>query len=61
MPWQTLIERGERLPAWADLAEGYAALLHRLGPVTPFELAVVGARCVPPSSAVCGRRICRLA
>ncbi|QXI52203.1 acyl-CoA dehydrogenase family protein [Pseudomonas alvandae] len=44
MPWQTLIERGERLPAWADLAEGYAALLHRLGTVTPFELAVVGAR-----------------
>ncbi|WP_434610039.1 acyl-CoA dehydrogenase family protein [Pseudomonas sp. D2-30] len=44
MPWQTLIERGERLPACADLAEGYAALLHRLGSVTPFELAVVGGR-----------------
>ncbi|CAH0325327.1 acyl-CoA dehydrogenase family protein [Pseudomonas brassicacearum] len=44
MPWHTLIERGERLPAHADLAEGYSALLQRLGPVTPFELAVTGAR-----------------
>lgn len=44
MPWQTLIERGERLPAHPDLAEGYASLLQRLGPVTPFELAVMGAR-----------------
>lgn len=44
MPWHTLIERGERLPTYPDLAEGYAALLQRLGPVTPFELAVVGAR-----------------
>ncbi|WP_434603021.1 acyl-CoA dehydrogenase [Pseudomonas sp. Z4-7] len=44
MPWQTLIERGERLPAFMDLAEGHAGLLQRLGPVTPFELAVAGAR-----------------
>ncbi|QGA48822.1 acyl-CoA dehydrogenase [Pseudomonas sp. NA13] len=44
MPWHTLIERGERLPAHPDLAEGYSALLQRLGPVTPFELAVTGAR-----------------
>jgi hypothetical protein len=44
MPWQTLIERGERLPAFVDLAEGHASLLQRLGPVTPFELAVAGAR-----------------
>ncbi|WP_434605306.1 acyl-CoA dehydrogenase [Pseudomonas sp. R1-7] len=44
MPWQTLIERSERLPACADLAEGHAALMQRLGSVTPFELAVVGAR-----------------
>ena len=44
MPWQTLIEHGERLPAHPDLAEGHAALLQRLGPVTPFELAVLGAR-----------------
>ena len=44
MPWHTLIEHGERLPAHPDLAEGYAALLQRLGPVTPFELAVLGAR-----------------
>lgn len=44
MPWQTLIQRGERLPAHPDLAEGYATLLQHLGPVTPFELAVAGAR-----------------
>lgn len=44
MPWQTLIQRGERLPAHPDLAEGYGALLQQLGPVTPFELAVAGAR-----------------
>ncbi|MCJ8204307.1 acyl-CoA dehydrogenase family protein [Pseudomonas sp. RGM2987] len=44
MPWQTLIQRGERLPAHPDLAEGYATLLQRLGPLTPFELAVAGAR-----------------
>ncbi|UZE07636.1 acyl-CoA dehydrogenase family protein [Pseudomonas corrugata] len=44
MPWQTLIEHAERLPAQPDLAEGYATLLQRLGPVTPFELAVAGAR-----------------
>lgn len=44
MPWQALIERGERLPAQPDLAEGYATLLQRLGPVSPFELAVAGAR-----------------
>ena len=44
MPWQTLLNRYERLPASADLAEGFATLLHQLGPVTPFELAVVGGR-----------------
>ncbi|KIQ58292.1 acyl-CoA dehydrogenase, partial [Pseudomonas fluorescens] len=44
MPWQNLIERSERLPAHPDLAEGYATLQQRLGPVTPFELAVAGAR-----------------
>ncbi|MBI6618567.1 acyl-CoA dehydrogenase [Pseudomonas corrugata] len=44
MPWQTLIERSERLPACADLAEGHATLMQRLGSVTPFELAVLGAR-----------------
>jgi hypothetical protein len=47
MPWQTLIERGERLPAFVDLAEGHASLLQRLGPVTPFDLAVAGARLMP--------------
>lgn len=44
MPWQTLLNRRERLPANADLAEGFATLLHQLGTVTPFELAVAGAR-----------------
>lgn len=44
MPWHSLIERGERLTAHPDLAEGYTALLQRLGSVTPFELAVAGGR-----------------
>lgn len=44
MPWQTLLTRRERLPANPDLAEGFATLLHQLGTVTPFELAVAGAR-----------------
>lgn len=44
MPWQTLLKCHERLPANADLAQGYATLLHQLGSVTPFELAVAGGR-----------------
>jgi hypothetical protein len=38
------LKRRERLPANPDLAEGFATLLDQLGPVTPFELAVAGAR-----------------
>ncbi|MBV6822601.1 acyl-CoA dehydrogenase family protein [Pseudomonas sp. PD9R] len=44
MPWQNLLNRRERLPANPDLGEGFATLLHHLGSVTPFELAVAGAR-----------------
>jgi len=44
MPWQALLHNRRRLPAHPDLAEGYAALLQELGPVTPFELAVRGGR-----------------
>jgi len=44
MPWQNLLNRHERLPANADLAEGFVTLLHQLGTVTPFELAVAGGR-----------------
>ncbi|MFJ2712484.1 acyl-CoA dehydrogenase [Pseudomonas sp. NPDC087346] len=44
MSWPTLLESRERLPAVADLAEGFATLLHQLGSVTPFELAVAGGR-----------------
>jgi hypothetical protein len=44
MPWQALLHSRRRLPAHLDLAEGYAALLEELGPVTPFELAVRGGR-----------------
>lgn len=44
MPWQALLHSRRRLPAHPDLAEGYAALLQELGPVTPFELAVRGGR-----------------
>lgn len=44
MPWQTLLNRSDRLPADPDLGEGFATLLQRLGTVTPFELAVAGAK-----------------
>jgi len=44
MPWPSLLESHERLPAVTDLAEGFATLLHQLGNVTPFELAVAGGR-----------------
>ncbi|AWY43236.1 acyl-CoA dehydrogenase [Pseudomonas putida] len=44
MPWQTLLNRRDRLPAEPDLGEGFATLLQLLGNVTPFELAVAGGR-----------------
>lgn len=44
MPWQTLLTHRDRLPANPDLGEGFATLLHQLGTVTPFELAVAGGR-----------------
>ena len=44
MPWQTLLIRRDRLPANPDLGEGFATLLHLLGSVTPFDLAVAGGR-----------------
>ena len=42
MPWTELLHHRERLPAAADLAEGFATLSQALGNVTPFELAVAG-------------------
>jgi hypothetical protein len=42
MPWSALLDRPERQPADTDLAQGYSALLQRLGAVTPFDLAVRG-------------------
>ena len=44
MPWPSLLQNHERLPAVTDLAEGFATLQHQLGNVTPFELAVAGGR-----------------
>jgi alkylation response protein AidB-like acyl-CoA dehydrogenase len=44
MPWPDLLHSRERLPAVADLTEGFATLLQQLGNVTPFELAVAGGR-----------------
>ncbi|AIG05215.1 acyl-CoA dehydrogenase [Pseudomonas fluorescens] len=44
MPWHALLDRPDRLPIHANLAEGYSVLLQRLGQVTPFELATQGAR-----------------
>lgn len=44
MPWQTLLNRRDRLPAEPNLSDGFATLLQHLGTVTPFELAVLGGR-----------------
>lgn len=44
MPWPSLLDSPERLPAVTDLAEGFATLLQQVGNVTPFELAVAGGR-----------------
>ncbi len=56
MPWQALLDSRTRQPAHADLGEGYAELLRDLGPVTPFELAVRGARLMAtPGPGVSGR------
>jgi len=44
VPWSDLLQRSERLPVVADLAEGFATLLQTLGTVSPFELAVAGGR-----------------
>ncbi|MHC8306924.1 acyl-CoA dehydrogenase middle domain-containing protein [Pseudomonas sp. PB3P13] len=44
MPWQTLLNRRDRLPADPNLGDGFATLLQHLGTVTPFELAVLGGR-----------------
>lgn len=44
MPWQSLLNRRDRLPANPDLGEGFATLLQQLGAVSPFELAVAGGR-----------------
>lgn len=43
MPWQSLLQTRDRLPA-SDLESWYAALLERVGEATPFELAVRGGR-----------------
>lgn len=44
MPWPSLLDSPERLPAVTDLAEGFATLLQQVGNVTRFELAVAGGR-----------------
>lgn len=43
MPWQTLLETRDRLPA-GHLDDWYAALLERVGDAGPFALAVLGGR-----------------
>ena len=43
MPWQSLLETRDRLPA-TNLDDWYAALLERAGDTTPFALAVLGGR-----------------
>jgi len=46
MSWLKLLNVHERLPSAANLTDTYAALLERLGPVSPFELAVLGGQAV---------------
>lgn len=46
MSWLKLLNVRERLPLAASLTDTYAALLERLGPVSPFELAVLGGQAV---------------
>ena len=41
MPWQSLLETRDRLPA-GPLDDWYAALLERAGDSSPFALAVLG-------------------
>lgn len=43
MPWQSMLDLWERLPACA-LEDWYAALLERIGEASPFSLAVQGGR-----------------
>lgn len=43
MPWQSLLQTRDRLPV-SDLESWYAALLERVGEVTPFALASLGGR-----------------
>jgi hypothetical protein len=43
MPWQSVLETRDRLPA-ANLDDWYAALLERVGDAGPFALAVLGGR-----------------
>ncbi len=47
MSWLTLLAVRERLPSLATLTDTYAALLDRLGPVSPFHLAVLGGQAMP--------------
>lgn len=43
MPWQSVLETRDRLPA-ANLDDWYAVLLERAGDAGPFALAVLGGR-----------------
>lgn len=43
MPWQSLLQTRDRLPA-SDLESWYASLLERIGEAAPFELASLGGR-----------------
>ncbi|EIK98088.1 hypothetical protein PMM47T1_02444 [Pseudomonas sp. M47T1] len=46
MSWLKMLNVRERLPWAATLTDTYAALLERLGPVSPFDLAVLGGQAV---------------
>ncbi len=46
MSWLKLLNVRERLPSSGKLSDTYGALLERLGPVSPFDLAVLGGQAV---------------
>jgi len=47
MVWLQRLNDPQRHPLSDDLGETYSSLLARLGPVSPFELAVLGGRAMP--------------
>ncbi|MGH8464190.1 MAG: acyl-CoA dehydrogenase, partial [Pseudomonas sp.] len=47
MTWLQRLNDPQRFPLAASLADTYSGLLAHLGALSPFELAVLGARAMP--------------